>query len=510
MSQNKINMFSLSRLKKSRRMSHDEILNDFLLFDDDLSVTSDPSVPHDVGATAPMIQSLELEKVPHPALHRSTSDPMTYTQGDNRPDDLSLHPSDVDSEALEQPPALMDEDDMAPASPRHTTNSFINVGVLMVQHEAPPCDVIVSFNNEDSLIEHKDSVTVSTLISIAIVQGVRLGLVLIVMTAQLFLQSLAWIRHITKAWINLIVWMTAFVTTFPRQMHILVVAATLFVLSGYTKLTHWVPDLPLESHYDVDPEQHITTPDPVISVMFETEVGIHGWHLDFLTAVIKSFTNFQLFNTQEERMESDFKAHRENTIESTEEHIDLYYMGPFVSLFLVLVVFIRVFEKVQKMPHQVEIDASRMTNDNIDFSTPVKYSSLSELGSQRLLLGFNESGKLKDQIRELIMTRKNLFSELKRDDLRIILKDHGMSPTGLKKDLAQRLAEQWRIVPLPISKKEMAKSLIQTRRQLFGECKSKDLQSLLKEHGMSPSGNKAQLCQRLAESHGTIRILKSR
>ena len=497
-------------------MSHDEIMNDFVLFDEDLSVKSDLLGPRDGRDTAPTSQSLELGTVSHPALRRSNSDPMTYTQGDNRLDDLSLHPSDVDSEALVQPPVLMDEDDLDPPSPGHTTNSFINVGALMVQYETPPNEVLVSFNNKDSLKDHEISDTVLTLTSNIIVKGVRLGFVRVVMAARRSLPSLEWIGHVAKTWIEPTVWKTAFAITSRHQVHVFVVVATLLALSGYTNLVHWVPELPLESHYDDSTGQHCTVPDPVISVMSETELAIQGGHLSFLTALFEPFGNFPWDYKLEEQLETNFKGHGENAIPSTEEHVDLFFMAAFVSLFLVLVVSFPAFEKVQKMPHHGEldvsttsIDPSRTTNDSINFSTPVRYSSLSELASQRLLLGLNESGQIKDQIRELILARKKLFSELKRDDLRIILSDHGMSPTGLKKELAQRLAQQWNIVPLPISKTEMAKSLIQTRRQLFGECKSKDLQMLLKEHGMSPSGTKAQLCQRLGESYGTIRVLQS-
>lgn len=475
-------------------MHQDNLLNEFIQFDENLSVKSDTVA---VTVTCELIpRSSVLENTSN--LRRSASDPMIYTYFDNNSDELSLHPSEVDSLIIEQESDSVEYDrvdqNMSP-TPRHTTDSFVSVGALMAKTQFPLLEVIVPASTVDN-----DPASRSVLS--ALFRILRLTLAGTGLTLQLLLQTIELSFRVAKWFLFLAFNISKFLFTCHLAQLAFGITALVAIL-GTSDFAFMFGS----RDYSVCEQNAISPPLSDCSIpVFEEHASIQiQVETDLISFAVATFQS--LVST----------ARGGGFIE--------HYLGPDVQLHLVVPQLIEtafffsgamafclfVVTKLRngcKVP-AVKHSTSKATTTSIDYCSPLNFSALSELESQLLCLGCDKSADHNDQIRCLIKVRMELYNAMKRDDLRVILKDHGMSPSGLKKDLAKRLAEQWSLVPLPLSKKEMAKSLIGTRRQLFGECKANDLQQLLKAHGMSPSGNKLELIQRLAESYGTVDVPKT-
>lgn len=516
----------------------DEPLDDFLhcnpvqvdLFTDSFLI--EESHPHgktDLVYHQVRSQSPELGSMPIPTTCLELSGPQMHN------DDLSIDPSDIDSEILDQTPELSDDDDVAsPPTPCHTTESFTALGALMALKPA-----LERFENEHCVETppNNDDAPVKPAIQVLAIlfQYIRLSLPAIFMSIQGALHALISLCLLAKTAL-LSLWWTAkaallllfaaevllvnvvktplLAIASPQLMLVIVVGmlGMMVGMMGCVNLGLRYDDLSARSNVSILESDHN---DMVISAPFIEEV--QNDPSSFVESTLATFQSL-LPATEDEIIEPAVILEQLKTIHSYGTPVEqafniLCSIAAVVLSCLALNAYVHSFSNVpdESQPKTKRAGGPKKTLRSVDFTTPVKMSNYApEVVNQLHVLGMNKSGDDRANIQQLVKVRKELFDNMKRDDLRIILKEHGMSPSGLKKDLSKRLAEQWSIVPLPLSKPDIAKSLIDTRRQLFGECKTQDLQRLLKEHGMSPSGNKVALAQRLAESYRTIGLPATR
>jgi hypothetical protein len=497
----------------------DDLLKDFLLCDDaDLSGKTDLVFIHREG----YFQSPGLGSVPIPTIRRDFSDLQMHNDEN---DDLSLHPCDIDSQILDQAPELSDDDDAAtPPTPCHTMESFASIGALMAQLPTLEVfenehDVETTPNNDDSPVKPASQILAvlvqffrRSLSAIFVsIQFTLRALILLCWLAKTALVSLWWaakaallLLFAAKVLLVNVVKTTRFAIATPRRCQLmLVMIVGILGMMGYVKLGSRYHALPSRSNIAILNYDHN---DIVISAPFIENVQSH---LSSFVVSAMATLHSLLSATDDKIIEPVVILEQLTTRQSYGTPVERIFnvlcsTACVVLSCLALTAYVRSFFNIPEETQPTKRAGPKKTLKSVDFTTPAKMSNLPEVETQLHVLGCNKSGDYRANIQQLVKARKELFDDMKRDDLRIILKEHGMSPSGLKKDLSKRLAEQWSIVPLPLPKPDMAKSLIATRRQLFGECKTQDLQRLLKEHCMSPSGNKTALAQRLAESYGTI------